>query len=571
VNWQDKLKSDLGKTLKAILDGSNVSSELPWPYDTVELQASIVTTPFVSGESARALLARGIEQGRDAVSSAFGLHGTAVSVSSNFGGQKSQRSGAAIASALSSANPVVQLGLDEVILVTREAAAELGDGTKGTAILFSEMVLGGFAALTDGLLLRDLIHEMDRGVEAVVSQLSKSAWPLSEQDTVAVARTAALGDELSAHFVEEAVRRAGADGVVLLEDSQELNTTINVREGMYFDRGFASPRFITDEPNQLVVLNDVYVLICTQRLTSMSQLLPVLEQVARASKSLLIVAEDVDGEALETLIVNNIRVTLPAVAVKAPGYSARQELLKDIAVVTGGVVTRYATSLDTVGLTQLGFAKRVEISRDSTWIIEGAGKGDLIESRAAGIRRQIEINRNSFEIEKLQERLAKLTGATAVIRVGGASASDREERKYRIIAALHSTRLAIKDGVIPGAGTALWHARRHLEQDSFGRGGKIVSASLALPIETHIRNAGLSVSQTLDQVGNQPSLGFDAETQTVMDLRARGVLDPVTIAIRTLQIAFGRARAVLQTGAWDISKTNAPLMAGPGSHGALGL
>jgi chaperonin GroEL len=221
-------------------------------------------------------------------------------------------------------------------------------------------------------------------------------------------------------------------------------------------------------------LSDVYVFLCTERLTLVSQLLPLLEQVVRAGKPLLIIAEDIEGEALEALILNNTRGTLAVVAVKAPGYAARrQELLEDIAIVTGGVVVRYAGRLDTVGLAQLGSAKRVEVSRDSTWILGGAGKADLIASRAAGIRRQIEGNRNSFEIEKLQERLAKLTGATAVLRVGGASTSDREERTYKMIAALHSTRLAIKDGVTYGGGTALWHARRHLESGGFGREARL--------------------------------------------------------------------------------------------------
>lgn len=555
VDWQQRLRSDLTKTLKAVLDGSNVSSDLPWPYDTVALQASVVTSPFVSAESARELITRGINQGRDAVASALGLHGTAVSVSSNFGGQKSQRSGVAIASALSSANPIVQLGLEQVIAATREASAELGDGTKATAILMAEMVSAGFEALKNGISLRDLIHEMDKAIEAAVNWLRDAIIPLDANQIIAVATTAALGDKLVGRLLDEAVSKAGMDGVILVEDSPELNSTIDVKEGMYFNRGFISPRFINDEPNQLVILDDVYLLLCAERILSMQKLLPIMDQVARSRKSLVIIAEDVDSEALETLIVNSERNTLPAVAIRAPGYANRPDLLEDIGVLTGGVVTRYASMLETIVLSQLGYAIRVVVSRDSTWIKNGAGKADLIESRAAGIRRQIVVSRDPNEKEKLQERLAKLTGATVVIRVGGASESDREGRRYRTIAAMYSTHSAGKGGTVAGGGAALWHARSALQAGLFGIGGTVVSQALAALIETHIRNARVPIDEITNKLGDHVGLGFDSETRTIKDVRSHGIIDSAIVVIRGLQIAFGRAREVLQTGAWEIGKT----------------
>jgi chaperonin GroEL len=433
-------------------------------------------------------------------------------------------------------------------------------------MMFAEMVLNGFDALKLGVALRDLVHEMDLAVEAVASSLRERSTPLLESQISELALTASLGDQIVGRVVEEAVRKAGVDGVVLLEDSSQLETTIGVKEGMYFDRGFVSNKFISDEPSQLAVLDDAYVLLCADRVTSMKHLLPVLEKVVEAKKALLIVADDIDGEALDTLILNNARGSISAVAVKAPGYAAsRQELLEDIAVVTGGVVVR-ASALENISMSQFGFVKRVEVTRDSTWITEGGGKRELIASRAAGIRRQIEVNRIAFEVEKLMERLAKLTGATAVIRVGGASIADRDERKYRITSALHSVRLALKDKVLLGGGAALWHSRRLAEQVRFKAGGRVISKALQLPIHTHIKNAGLLPSAILSEIGDNPSLGFDAGQLIVTDMRMRGIFDPLTITIRALQIAFGHAREVLQTGAWDITALKLPVPAPSGGE-----
>lgn len=525
--------------------------------------------PFIPADEARELLSRGIAQGRNAVSMAFGVHGTTVSVASAFGEDKAQRSGFAIAAALASSDPLVQLGLDQVRIATREAAAELGDGSKTVALLFSEMVLRGFSALRDGAVLRDLIHDMDVAVEASVKYLQAISKPLQGGQALAVATTAALGDEFSGKFVEEAIRKAGADGVVLVEDSASLETSLVFQQGMYFDRGFITNRFITDEPRQLAVLEDANILMCRDRLTSMKTLLPLLEKVVRAGKPLLIIADDVEGEALETLVANNLRGTLLSVAVKSPGYHTRQELIEDIAVATGGIVLQYSTLIESVSLSQLGYAKRVEVSKDSTWLIEGGSKDDVVASRAAGIRQQISVAGSDAESEKLRERLAKLVGATSVIRVGGASAVDRDERKYRIIAALHSLQSALRDGIIPGGGSALWRAQPVAKQAVPGKGGEIVSDSLAAPLTAQLKNSRVlseRILQDLEPQRGNLEVGFNALTLATDNLVKVGVLDPVTIAVRGLQIAFSHARKVLQTGAWDISQPRQR----PESYGRLG-
>jgi chaperonin GroEL len=330
---------------------------------------------------------------------------------------------------------------------------------------------------------------------------------------------------------------------------------------MYFDRGFITTRFITDEPKQLAVLEKPYVFLFDGKLASMRSLLPLLEQVAKSGNSLLVVADDVEGEALETLLANHLRGTLHSIAVRSPGSQMRRALLEDIAVATGGIVVPGSTyAIENAFLGQLGRADKVEVSKDTTWIFGGRGKLDLIQSRAAGIRQQISVASADYEREKLRERLAKLVGRISAIRVGGASVVDRRERRYRVQSALHSAQLALVSGVLPGGGTALWRARGVVLQTGDNHGSKIIADALEVPLRVQLGNSRVAVSDVLTELtqSSDVSVGFNAETRRVSNLQDGGVLDATKVVVRGLQIAFAHARTVLQTGAWDISEHTRP-------------
>ncbi len=555
VDWQTKLREKITRTIQAVLDGGAPADDLPWPYDTELLNTEADSPRFVPAEEARDLIARGIQQARDALYLAFGIHGSSFSVSSPYSENTSQRSGYAIARALSSANPLIQLGFDEVCAVTREAAVELGDGTKAAGLIFAELVLKGFSELRQGAVLRELVHEMDIAVEAAVGYLGAlSRKAKDEEEIEGVALTAALGESLSSNIVNEAIRRAGTDGVVLVEEAGGLETTLIVREGMYFQRGYLTDRFITDQSQQVAVLENCHVLISAETIRTMYQLLPTMEIVARAGQSLLVIAPDVEAEALETLVVNCQKQTITSAAVKAPGHPSRPEILEDIAVSTGGVVVRFSAQLNEITAQKLGYAERVEVSKDSTWIVNGRSSEQMLRSRAAGIRQQISVSKNDREKEYLQERLAKLTGAVSVINVGGASTVDREERRYRIASAIHAVRSALTGGVVPGGGGSLWRAQLLALSD---RGAALLTEALTAPIYAQIKNARLPVEGIVDELikhQNDPEIGFDARELKVENLARARVLDPASIVKRQLQIAFGHARMVLQTGGWDVSR-----------------
>lgn len=329
---------------------------------------------------------------------------------------------------------------------------------------------------------------------------------------------------------------------------------------MHFNRGFISDQFITDEPRQLAVLSNAHVLLCDFKLNSMQYLLPILEQVARANRSLLVVADDVEGEALATLEINLKRGTISCVAVKSPGFGpARAVILEDIAVACGGSVISHPQILVGARLSQLGFAESIEVTRNNTWLINPRGDSALVERRAAGIRQQISAAMAEFDSEKLRERLASLVGATVAIRVGGVSESDRAERKSRITAALHSARAALSQGVVLGGGNALWRVSKIIKQEEKlkNAGGKIVAYALVSPLIAQLNNSRVSVPETLRQLEEVDSeTVFDAAIRDAVSLKDTKVLDASRVVIRALQIAFVHARNVLQTGAWEIPGTS---------------
>jgi chaperonin GroL len=423
VNWEDKLRFAISATLKALITGFDVYEDLRWPYDTQALQSLRNINSLVPAKEGTGSVIKGARLVRDACATGLGPHGTNVSVSANFGDSRFDRSGVAIADATTSYDPLQQKGIEHARRLAQEMKAAVGDGSKTAVLLFQEMVEAGHKSLEKGMVLRDLIHEMDASVETTVRKIESMSRSPVGNDIASVARTAAAGDAQIGQIIEDVLRKAGPDGVVFLAESGQALTSIDVREGIYFDRGFLSTRFITNETRQTTELSDALVLMYDSKISSMRSLLPLLEQVAKMRAPLLVIAEDVEGEALETLALNKERGTLRCAAVRAPfAHENRQLMLEDIAVATGGtVISHYSVSLESVNATQLGRAKRIEVTKDSCWITGGAGEPQSIESRAAGIRQRIAFEKSDYDVDRLQERLARLVGKVCAIRVGGAS------------------------------------------------------------------------------------------------------------------------------------------------------
>jgi chaperonin GroEL len=451
-------------------------------------------------------------------------------------------------------------GIEHASRLAQEINAAVGDGSKTAILIFQELVEKGHEALQAGAVLRDLIHEMDVSVETAVVAIIGESRSAGSAEIAAAARTAAAGDADVGNMIAEALAKTGPDGIVSLMESSDGRTTVDVREGIYFDRGFLSTRFITDEARQVAELSNALILICDSTLTSMKELLPVLEQVARAKKPLLVIAGNVEGEALETLALNKERGTLSCVAVRAPMVSEnRQFMLEDIAIATGGtVISQFSVSLESVRLNQLGRAKHVEVTKDACWITGGAGDPRVVEARAAGIRQQLGVGKGDYDIGRLQERLARLVGSVCAIRVGGASSLDRAERMYQMRSALYSAREAAASGVIPGGGATLFRVGQMLRIDSDA--AKMTAAALGIPLRQQIANARQNERDTLARIeaSSSSSVGFNAESRKVEDLERAGIVDSTKMCVTAVQLAFVHARAILQTGVWDLTERTAP-------------
>jgi len=560
VNWEEKLRLAITGTLKSLLSGFDVYEDLRWPYDTNALQAMRNINSLVPSEEGTVSVIRGARLVRDACATALGPHGTNISVSPTFGLTRFDRSGVVIAEVTGSSDPLQRKGIEHANRLAQEMNAAVGDGSKTAILVFQELVEHGYKELQRGVVLRDLIHEMDASIEAVVHAIQAVSRAPSAEDIFCVARTAAAGDIQVGRIIAEALAKTGRDGVVSLTESIEATTSVDVREGIYFDRGFLSTRFITDEARQVAELSDAVILIYDSNMASMRGLLPVLEQVAKAKVPLLIIAENVEGEALETLALNKEHGKLSCVAVRAPMASEnRQFMLEDIAVATGGtVISHFSVSLESVRLNQLGRAKHVEVTKDGCWITGGGGDPQAVEARAAGIRQQIGLEKGDYDVEKLQERLAKLAGKVCAIRVGGASSLDRAERLYKMRSAMYSAREAVNSGVVPGGGTALFKAGGTLKSDSDA--AKMVVAALGVPLRQQISNARQNEQDTIAKISasSSPSVGFNAESRQVVDLEQAGVIDPTRMCTSAVQLAFEHARAILQTGVWDLTERTPP-------------
>ena len=561
VDWQDKLRHAITATLRSLLSGGDTYEDLRWPYDTHALQAIGNSSSLIPAEEGTASVIKGARLVRDACGPALGPHGTNVSLSPSSGPAHFDRSGSAIANATRSADPLKQQGVEHARRLVQEMSVTVGDGSKTAVLIFQELVEGGFEAIQNGFALRDLIHEMDVAVETAVRNIQRMSRIPSKGDVAAVARTASVGDEQIGATVAEALTRTGPNGVISLLEGADAASHVEIREGIYFDRGFISSRFINDETRQTAELNDTTILIYDSKISSMKQLLPILEQVAKGQVPLLVIAQDVEGEALETMAVNKERGTLNCVAVRAPLVrDGRQYLLEDIAVATGGtVISSFSQSLESVRLNQLGRAKHVEVNKNTCWITGGAGDERAIDARAAGIKQQISIEKSDFEIERLRERLAKLAGRICEIQVGGASSLDREERMYKMKSALRSAQESVSQGTVPGGGLVYYKAGRRIRSES--QASQIVGAALAVPLIQQIDNAREDpheVVGVIDGKLDSRHLGLNAETGKIVDLRRAGIIDPTKTCVRAVELAFVHARAILQTGVWNLGDKPVP-------------
>jgi len=514
-------------------------------------------------DEARRALERGVDALADTVKVTLGPRGRNVVIDKKFGAPTITNDGVTIAREVDLVDPYENLGAQLAKSVATKTNDVAGDGTTTATVLAQALVREGMRNVAAGANPMSLKRGIDAAVDAVCGELTKVATEISTQEEIAHVATIAGQDPEIGKLIAEAMSNVGKDGVITVEESSTLATELEFTEGMQFDKGYISPYFVTDPEAMEAVHEDVYVLLTSQKIGSLADLLPLLEKVIEAARPLLIVAEDVEGEALSTLVVNAIRKTFPSVAVKAPYFGDRRKaFLDDLAVVTGGqvVAPEVGLKLDQVGLEVLGRARRVTVTKDDTTVVDGAGDGAAIEARIAQLRKEIDETDSDWDREKLQERLAKLSGGVGVIRVGAATEVELKEKKHRIEDAISATRAAVEEGIIPGGGAALVHAAAGLG-DGLGRSGDeatgvmVVRKALDEPLRQIAANAGLEGSVVVAKVRELgPGHGFDAATFEYCDLVSHGVVDPVKVTKAALQNAASIASMVLTTESAVVDK-----------------
>ncbi len=513
---------------------------------------------IVYGEESRQAILRGVNQLADAVKVTLGPKGRNVVLEKKFGGPTITKDGVTVAKEIELKDPLENLGAQMVREVASKTSDVAGDGTTTATLLAQAIYREGVKAVAAGANPMALKRGIEKAVEKVVEEIKKMSQPVSGEAIAQVAAISANGDQTIGNIIAEAMRKVGKDGVITVEESKTMTTELETVDGMQFDRGYLSPYFITDPERMECVLEDVYILIHEKKISNMKDLLPLLEQVARAGKPLLVIAEDVEGEALATLVVNKLRGTLSCAAVKAPGFGDRRKaMLEDIAILTGGkaIMEETGIKLEGVRLEDLGRAKRVVIDKDTTTIVDGAGSQKAIEGRIRQIRAQIEETTSDYDREKLQERLAKLAGGVAVIKVGAATETEMKEKKARVEDALHATRAAVEEGIVPGGGVALLRAARVLENFKLEGdeqiGVDIVRKACEEPLRQIANNAGYEGAIVVERVkaSDNPNFGFNAETEQYEDLVKAGVIDPTKVTRTALQNAASIAALALTTEA----------------------
>ena len=546
---------------------------------------------IVHGEESRQAILRGVNTLADAVKVTLGPKGRNVVIEKKFGSPTITKDGVTVAKEIELKDTLENMGAQMVREVASKTSDVAGDGTTTATVLAQAIYREGVKTVAAGANPMALKRGIEKAVAAVCGTLDKDgnrkkgaldefSKPVTGEMIAQVGTISANNDETIGRIIAEAMKKVGKDGVITVEESKTMETQLEVVEGMQFDRGYLSPYFVTDPERMEAVLEDAYILINEKKISSMKDLLPLLEQIAKSSKPLLIIAEDVEGEALATLVVNKLRGTLQAVAVKAPGFGDRRKaMLQDIATLTGGkaITEDLGIKLENVQIADLGRAKKVTIDKDNTTIVEGKGKSSEIEGRVKEIRSQVEKTTSDYDREKLQERLAKLVGGVAVIKVGAATETEMKEKKARVEDAMHATRAAVEEGIVPGGGVALVRCvsaidKLKLEGDE-ATGATIVKRALEEPLRQIVNNAGEEGAIIVGKIkeSKDPAFGYNAQTEEFEDLVKAGVIDPTKVTRTALQNAGSIAALMLTTEALVSEipeERKEPAM--PGGHGGMG-
>ena len=539
---------------------------------------------IVYGEDSRQAILRGVNSLADAVKVTLGPKGRNVVLDRKFGSPTITKDGVTVAKEIDLKDPLENMGAQMVREVASKTSDIAGDGTTTATILAQAIFREGAKNVVAGANPMELKRGIERAVEAIVGELKKQSKNVTGNMIAQVGMISANSDETIGRIIAEAMEKVGKDGVITVEEAKTLETSLEVVEGMQFDRGYLSPYFVTDAERMEVVLENPIILIHEKKVSSMKDLLPMLEQVARLGRPLLIIAEDVEGEALATLVVNKLRGTLHAAAVKAPGFGDRRKaMLEDIAILTGGkaITEDLGLKLENVRIEDLGRAKKVVIDKDNTTIVEGDGKAGAIEGRVKQMRVQIEETTSDYDREKLQERLAKLVGGVAVIKVGAATETEMKEKKARVEDAMHATKAAVEEGIVPGGGVAILRAAKVLNTLKLGGdqqiGANIIRRAIEEPLRWIAQNAGhegsIVVQTVKEREKDGPGTGFNAQSETYEDLVKAGVIDPAKVVRTALQNASSIASLLLTTEALvseipEDKKDAAPM---PGAGGMGGM
>ncbi len=546
----------------------NLANELTDSFESGE-DTKVMAKQIVHGEESRAAILRGVNQLADAVKITLGPKGRNVVLGKAYGSPTITKDGVTVAKEIDLKDPLENMGAQMVREVASKTSDVAGDGTTTATVLAQAIYREGVKTVAAGANPMALKRGVDKAVERATAAIKKLSKPVAGEMIAQVGTISANGDAAIGELIAEAMAKVGKDGVITVEDAKTMETDLEFVEGMQFDRGYLSPYFITDAEKMEAVLESPVILLSEKKISSMRDLLPILEQVAKLGKPILIIAEDVDGEALATLVVNKLRGTINVAAVKAPGYGdRRKELLQDIAILTGGklISEDLGIKLENVKVEDLGRAKKVTVNKDNTIIIDGAGNTDDIKARVKTLRTQIEDSSSDYDREKLQERLAKLVGGVAVIRVGAATETELKEKKARVEDAMNATRAAVEEGIVAGGGVALIRAAKALdkfkifEADEDGEtagdpdeqiGVQIVKRALEEPLRQIVQNAGKEGAVIVEKVraNKEANFGYNAATDTFEDLVAAGIIDPAKVTRCALQNAASIAGLMLTTEA----------------------
>jgi chaperonin GroEL len=533
--------------------------------------------------AARTALKAGVDKLADAVKATLGPKGRNVVIDRKFGAPLVTKDGVTVAKEIELKDPVENMGAQMVREVSSKTSDQAGDGTTTATVLAQAILREGLKNVTAGANPTELKRGIDAAVEAVTANLKAMSVPVNGKEDIAqVGAISANNDKKIGDLIADAMDKVGKDGVITVEESKGAETYVDTVEGMQFDRGYLSPYFVTNPESMEVELEDPAILIYDKKIGNMRDLLPVLEKVVQGGRPLLIIAEDVEGEALATLVVNKMRGVLKVAAVKAPGFGDRRKaMLEDIAILTGGKVISEETGfkLENASYEDLGHAKRVTIDKDNTTIVDGAGKSSEIKGRVEQIRKQIEDTTSDYDREKLQERLAKLAGGVAVLHIGAATEVEMKEKKARVEDALHATRAAVEEGIVPGGGVALLRSMANVDALTLDGdqavGARIVRRALEEPIRQIVANAGLEGAIIVQEVLSKSDVnyGFNCQSEKYGDLKAMGVIDPAKVTRTALENAASVAGLMLMTEITinDIPEEKAPAMPGGGMGGMDGM